>query len=211
MKIIIVLLIAALTLIGCSKDEPEPEPTASDSTSASTGVPTDIPSIEPDPPLTTASEPAVTGPDWPTSDVSAQYDTAIPSMPVLNAIRHGTHENYDRIALEFNNLPNYEIGYESSIVYDGSGEPVSLNGDAFLQLVFNPAQAHTDAGEPTLPSPLLNQVSTGFPALQAYLMNGDYEGYVSIALGLSDKLGFDVQKFQTSEGNWVIYVDIAHP
>ncbi|MFW6204533.1 MAG: AMIN-like domain-containing (lipo)protein, partial [Actinomycetota bacterium] len=97
----------------------------------------------------------------------------------------GTHPEggYDRIALEFEGLPGYRIGYQSRIIYDGSGKTVDLDGSAFLQLVFHPAQAHDEAGDSTLESPPVDPVGVGYPALQAYVLNGDFEGYVSVALG----------------------------
>jgi hypothetical protein len=43
------------------------------------------------------------------------------------------------------------------------------------------------------------------------VLNGDFEGYVSVALGLSNKLGFNVEQFRQADGDYVIYVDVAWP
>lgn len=152
-------------------------------------------------------------PVWPTDDVTVPFSGAVPPAPTLTAIRVGTHPEggFDRISFEFDGRPGYRAGYESKIVYDGSGETVDLDGEAFLQLVFNVAQAHDAQGRPTLdpiPDP---PVVVGYPALVAYVLNGDFEGYVSVALGLRDKVGFDIEQFRQSDGDYVIYVDAAHP
>ncbi len=177
--------------------------------------PTEAPQASETPDATEQPEPEPTGaaPDWPTDPVSVAFTGEVPPTPTLVDIRVGAHpdDGYDRIAMEFEGLPGYEVRYQSEISYDGSGEPVDLAGDAFLQLVFNPAQAHDDEGRSTLPGPPVEPVGVGYQALQAYVLNGDFEGYVSIALGLSDKVGFNVAHFNNDAGNDVIYVDIAHP
>jgi hypothetical protein len=125
----------------------------------------------------------------------------------------GSHpdDGYDRVALEFDELPGYEIGYRDDIVYDGSGEPVDLTGSAFIQLVFTPAQAHDDEGNSTIDSPPVEPVDVGFAALESYVLNGDFEGYLSVALGLTGEVGFQVGQFRAANGNTVFYIDLARP
>jgi len=157
--------------------------------------------------------PSLSPPVWPTDDVTVPFRGAVPPVPTLTAIHVGAHPEggFDRIAFEFEGLPGYRAGYQSEIVYDGSGVPVDLDGDAFLQLVFNPAQAHDEQGRPTLVPASNKQVTVGYPALVAYVVNGDFEGYVSVALGLSAKVGFNIEQFRQADGDYVIYVDVAHP
>ena len=219
-KIIPLIAATLLVLAGCTDDEPTNGSTtsaaSSPSGSASASVDVDAPVPTLDPPVNTPpgdEPPAEPSPDWPTDDVSSSFDTPIPPIPMLLAVRVATHPegNFDRMSFEFSGLPNFTAGYESSVVYDGSGEPVNLGGDSFLQFVFNPAQAHTDEGEPTLPAPLFNPEHPQYPAIDSYVMNGDFEGYVSVALGLEDHLGFNIENFALVNGNHVVYVDIAHP
>jgi hypothetical protein len=166
-----------------------------------------------------SSSPTATGsssvspPTWPTDDITVPFAGKVPPVPTLTAIRVGTHPEggFDRISFEFDGLPGYRAGYESKIVYDGSGEPVNLDGDAYLQLVFNPAQAHDEQGRPTLVSNPNKPVRVGYPALVGYVLNGDFEGYVSVALGLRAKVGFNIEQFRQADGDYVIYVDVAHP
>jgi hypothetical protein len=55
--------------------------------------------------------------------------------------------------------------------------------------VANPAQAHDDAGQSTLAHLPTVPVRTGLPEITSYVLNGDFEGYVSVALGLAEKAG----------------------
>jgi hypothetical protein len=200
-----IALMLAILPAACGDDdsgEPSPSPTPAPETTE----PEDGDTTTPSPPTT---EPET--PSWPTDDVSAPFSGTAPTVPVMVDLRVGSHpeDGFDRVAFEFDSLPGYEIGYRTDIVYDGSGEPVDLPGDAFIQLVFNPAQAHDDQGEPTLSDTPVDPVSVDAGTLEAYVLNGDYEGYVSVALGLDEKVGFRVDDFQKENGNYVVYIDIA--
>jgi hypothetical protein len=77
---------------------------------------------------------------------------------------------------------------------------MSIPGEAFLLIVLHPAQAHRDDGAPTVSG--IHR--TGLAGIKAYAVAGDYEGYVSIALGVSG-----VRKFHVGELSNRIYVDVA--
>jgi hypothetical protein len=204
----------ALLLPACGSDEPEPTPSPTDEPTATATDPAESPA--PDDDATTPDEPPTDAPDlasWSTDDVSAAYTGGAGPIPTLVDLRVGAHpdQGFDRLVAEFEGLPGYEIGYRDTIVYDGTGDPVDLSGKAFIQLVFNPARAHDDDGYPTL-TPTPNQpVDAGHPALRSYVMNGDFEGYVSVAIGVGEKSGFRVDHFRKDNGNDVVYIDIARP
>jgi hypothetical protein len=207
-----VLVVASITmslfLVGCG-DEPA-EPSATDAATETAEPVTPTPTPTPDQPSPT---PETEEPGWPTDDVSAPFTGTVPTVPTLVDLRIGTHpeDGYDRVAFEFDALPGYRIGYQPRIVYDATGETVDLPGATSIQLVFNPAQAHDDEGNPTLESPPVEPVEVGYPALEAYVLNGDFEGYLSIALGLNAEAGFRVGRFTAENGNNVIYIDLAQP
>jgi hypothetical protein len=160
------------------------------------------------------STPAGTVPSWPTGATSGPFAGSVPPVPVLVAIRVGAHPEggYDRISLEFTGqVPGYRATYVQQVVRDGSGAVVSLPGSAFLQLTFTSAQAHDASGNPTLNPPATNPVTVGFPELRAYVLNGDFEGVVNVALGLTAKDGFHVSELTKSSSDHVIYIDIARP
>ena len=68
----------------------------------------------------------------------------------VSAVRIGNQPGSDRIVFEFDDvgLPEWEVKYVDQPLLDcGSGEPVTVSGDAWLQITFRGAQAHTEAGE----------------------------------------------------------------
>ena len=220
-KVAILTAAVVLLLAGCSGDDTA-EPAAPETTGRATSEPetSEPETSEPAAPEPTGDDGTPSAPasgpatiDWPTDDVSEPFEGTAPPVPTLVDLRVGSHpdDGYDRVALEFDELPGYEIGYRDDIVYDGSGEPVDLTGSAFIQLVFTPAQAHDDEGNSTIDSPPVEPVDVGFAALESYVLNGDFEGYVSVALGLNGEVGFQVGQFLAANGNTVIYIDLARP
>jgi hypothetical protein len=147
---------------------------------------------------------------WPTDDVSKPFGGAVPPVPRLTAIRAGSHpeDGYDRVTMEFDALPGFEAGYRAAVVQDGSGKPVHLPGRAFLQLAFDPATAHDDSGHSAVPD---HPVTASYPALKAYVLSGDFEGYATVVLATSAKVGFRIGSNRAANGHYVVYVDLAHP
>jgi hypothetical protein len=153
-------------------------------------------------------------PSWPTAATSSPFAGSVPPVPVLVAIRTGAHPEggYDRISLEFTGqVPGYRVTYVQQVVRDGSGAAVSLPGSVYLQLTFTSAQAHDANGNSTLNPSATNPVTVGYPELRAYVLNGDFEGVVNVALGLTAKDGFHVSELTKSSSDHVIYIDIARP
>lgn len=71
----------------------------------------------------------------------------------LREVRTAEHGNYDRVVFEFEGaeLPGYHIEYiDKPVRACGSGKVVPLKGDGWLEIRFQPAQAHTENGEPTV-------------------------------------------------------------
>jgi hypothetical protein len=151
-------------------------------------------------------------PSWPTAAISSPFAGSVPPVPELVSIRVGTHPEggYDRISIEFSGqAPGYRVGYVQQVVRDGSGAAVSMPGSAFLQLKFNEAQAYDANGNSTITPRPTNPVTVGYPELRSYVLNGDFEGYVSVALGLNAPNGFHVSELTKSATDHVIYVDVA--
>ena len=151
-------------------------------------------------------------PSWPTAAISSPFAGSVPPVPELVSIRVGTHPEggYDRISIEFSGqVPGYRVGYVQQVVRDGSGASVSMPGSAFLQLKFNEAQAYDANGNSTITPRPTNPVTVGYPELRSYVLNGDFEGYVSVALGLNAPNGFHVSELTKSATDHVICVDVA--
>jgi hypothetical protein len=154
----------------------------------------------------------VTPGNWSTSSFQKSFKGSVPPSPLLTDVRTGAHsaEGYDRIAFDFSqpNPPGYRIEYVSHAIRDGSGEHVALTGSAILQVIFDPAQAHTDSGQPSLPSPPTSVVVTNYGQLQSYTMTGDFEGHVTFALGLASNSGYRVEEVRRGPSLWTVYIDV---
>lgn len=76
----------------------------------------------------------------------------VPAIAMLTAVRIGKHEGVDRLVFEFTGTPpKYHIEYiDRPVRQCGSGDVVPLPGDAWLSIRFEPANAHTEAGQPSV-------------------------------------------------------------
>src|SRR5690349_10015314 len=111
---------------------------------------------------------------WSTAPVTVQHVPAVPPLPVVTGIRYAAHQDgFDRLVLDIpGSLPGYSVKYVPEVRRDGSDEPVSLPGEAFLLIVLHPAQAHREDGTATVSG--IHR--TGLAGIKAYAVVGDYEG-----------------------------------
>lgn len=191
------LLMGTLGAAACHRGG---SPTASPTTGAPPAATTAAPGT-PAPTGGTAG-PASTAPGarWSSTPVTVTHTVPVPPVPVLTGIRAAAHPGYDRITFDIpGRIPGYDVRYVSTVVEDGSGRPVSPPGHRYLQIRFRPAQAHTDAGA-TVPK----RATYDYPMLRGYVVNGDFEGVLTVTLGLDDVVGFRV-----GELSGRVYVDIA--
>jgi hypothetical protein len=174
-----------------------PSPTTAASTPPTTATATPLRTSSP--PTAAAARPATA---WATTPITVTHRPPVPPVPVITGIRYAAHKDgFDRIVLDIpGGLPGYSAKYVTELRRDGSDEPVSMPGEAFLLIVLHPAQAHRDDGTPTVTG--VHRI--GLAGIKAYAVVGDYEGYVSIALGVSG-----VRKFHIGELADRIYIDVA--
>jgi hypothetical protein len=126
---------------------------------------------------------------------------------LLKAVRTGKHEFYDRVVFEFegNALPGYVIEYVDKPVRDcGRGEVVPVGGDGFLMVTLQPANAHTEAGQPTVRNVQLNPDSKLMKDLKLIC---DFEAQVQWITGLASSNRYRVLEL-TNPARLV--VDISH-
>lgn len=199
----VAVAVAALTLVACGSGKSgtvtlgvaptstAPAPTAPATTLPPTTSPS--PTVVPPRPTTTAPEP----PDedlsgFQTDPFRKEHLLAVPPVPVVVGLRSAHHPGFDRVVFDFDGqLPGaVSVRYVDRVTADGSGDPVTVAGRAFLLVRFEEAQAHTDAGMPTIARrPALGG---GLTTVREIALAGDYEGYVTVALGVSDKAAFRV-------------------
>ncbi|HEY8472595.1 MAG TPA: hypothetical protein VIL37_08160 [Natronosporangium sp.] len=142
--------------------------------------------------------------DWTSGPTTVTRNLTVPPMPQLVRIRSAAHPDagYDRIVFDFTGpLPGYQIRYVDEVRQDPSDLPVDLPGRRFLLVVFTPAQAHTDDGT-SLISP--GRKTLDYPMMRGFALAGDFEGHVSIGIGLDDVVGYRVGELPGR-----IYLDVA--
>ena len=186
----------ALGLVAsCSSAAPAASPSHPAGTSA---VPATSPAGSP------AAASCDSGP-WGVVPVSVSHSVPVPPVPVVTSIRAAAHADcgYDRLVLGLSGkMPSYTIRYVNRVIADPSGQPISLPGSRFLVITLRPTQAHKDSGTPTISARL---VSPGFPTLLGYTLAGDFEGVVTVAVGLRGSTGIRVGELPGR-----LYVDFRH-
>ena len=127
-------------------------------------------------------------------------------VAVLREVRSAEQQGFDRVVFEFEGsaVPGYRIGYETRPVQCGSGEPVEVAGAAWLQVQMIPAQAHTEAGEPTVRE---RERHLELPVLKEIESICDFEADVTWVLGLASRRPYRVQELS---GPARLVVDVGH-
>ena len=218
------ILCLALVLAACSEGPPPAAPAdvgAPDATAAGDPAPPadpPPPATAPEPPVDGTADvpadgdatPSVPGMDLPTrtsARSSADATHTLPGVPILRALRIGAQPGADRLVFEFDGdgLPAWSIEYVDRPVYEcGSGDAVRLAGDAWLQIRFMGAQAHTEEGEGTTGPKLRTVDMTNLLALARIC---DFEGEVTWVAAVRRPEGYTPR---TLDAPARLVVDIAH-
>ena len=126
------------------------------------------------------------------------------STPTLVDVRAGGHAGFDRVVFEFQgDVPQHRIDYVDQLVEDGSGNPVSVAGQADLEVVFQGANAHADDGSPTVTP---RRFSPGLAAVKEVAQIGDFEAVVSYGIGVDRRRPVEVS---TLSGPSRLVVDVS--
>lgn len=115
------------------------------------------------------------------------------TLMYLNAVRHGTHDTYDRVTFEFREgdgpvgVPKFEIKRgEPPLRYAGSGDPMEVDGEAFAQVIFHGGTGVQIEGEtPKQTWEGQREMKPGYPTLVELEQAGDFEATLSWVAGLS--------------------------
>jgi hypothetical protein len=139
--------------------------------------------------------------------------TAIPQgAGLLTNIRAGQHPCYDRLVFDlYARAAGYRVQYLDAVVADGSGAPVPLRGDAFLQVIF-PATIVDEYGHSsyTAPNPSEAVDVTGWRTFRQVAQAGAFECQVTIGLGVRARLPFRVFTLDGPDNGSRLLVDVAH-
>lgn len=104
----------------------------------------------------------------------------------LGIVRVGHHDGYDRVVWEFtgSGRPNYKVTYVDEPLGDGSGDPVPVDGDAFVEVLV------TFVGMPAegtaRPKDATASALSGTVVAQASAIYGGFEGYGQTFIGVRD-------------------------
>jgi hypothetical protein len=148
--------------------------------------------------------PPIATSEW-TTGIAARDGQA--GVATLRAVRAGRQEGFDRIVFEFDGdtPPGYHVSYiDRPVRACGSGEVVPLPGDGWLEIRMQPAQAHTDAGQPTITS---RTRALDLPNLKRIAMTCDFEADVTWVGGVLSPNEFRVLSLT---GPTRLVVDIRH-
>jgi hypothetical protein len=174
-----VLAVGVLTLAGCSDEsEPEPSPT---STSA-----TPVPSTSP---ASATSSPSASVPEGFSLDAVSS-----PTFPDLGGdlgstgvVRVGHHTGYDRVVWEFagTGAPSYSVKYVDEPLGDGSGDPVAVRGDAYVEVLIT--SVGIPSGGTSRPPDVPASALSGTVIAEAMAIFGGFEGYGQAFIGVRDR------------------------
>ena len=131
---------------------------------------------------------------------------------LLTNVRAGRNACYDRLVFDLGGPAiGYRVEYVPQVTEEGSGNPVTLRGGAFLSIVLS-APAHDQAGRPTYrPADRANVVDVrSFTTFRQVAFTGDFEGLTSFALGVRARLPFRVLVVPAAGGRSHVVVDVSH-
>lgn len=181
------------TSIPAANRTPSPRPASSALSSSPTSA---GPSVE----ATAAS--CGTG-SWRTGPVSVTRHVSVPPVPIITAVRTGTHSEcgYDRLVLDITGpVPGYDVRYVTHVIADSSGKAIALPGHSYLLITLRPVNAHADSGAATITH---RAQALGYPMLKGYALVSDFEGVVTLALGLQSATSIRIGEVP---GHW--YLDV---
>jgi hypothetical protein len=114
------------------------------------------------------------------------------------------HPTFDRLVIRARfATPGYDVRYVRRVRQDGSGRRVRLRGTKRIRVLVRDARGHTASGANLLPR-VLDPLC---PNLRQVKDAGDFEGLVTLGLGLRRKTGFRVFRLTAPTR---IVIDIAH-
>ena len=197
--VIAAVVLAAVASCRTSTAPAHPVPSPSAVSPAASPPAASAPAASPSPPAAASCDTA----GWRSAPVSVTRPVTAPPIAVITAVRTAAHPEcgYDRLVLDITGpMPGYDIRYVRQVTADPSGKPVTLPGHSYLLITLRPAQAHYGSGAPTITRPV---GTLGYPVLKGYALTGDFEGVLTLALGLHDTTSIRVGELP---GHW--YVDL---
>lgn len=140
---------------------------------------------------------------------STEQQREVSGVVTLRAVRSGQHANFDRVVFEFDGgqLPGYRIEYiDRPVRQCGSGDAVPLAGDGWLSVRMEPARAHTEEGQATIPLSYRPR-RVNHTIIKEIVSTCDFEGQVEWVLGVSSPNHYRVMELSNPAR---LVVDVRH-
>ena len=125
------------------------------------------------------------------------FDPSNDAGAQLVDVRVGSHGTYDRVTFEFTGqgtVPEFVIRTVATPTEDGSGEPLSLHGNSYAEIVFQHASGFDLYYQPTYKGP--KDFVPNFPELAELRQAGDFERVLSWAFGLNHSACWHVTELE---------------
>lgn len=171
-----------LALAGCGADSSTDSPSAGQTTTAGASSAALAGVLSPDEaeaanPSTSPSDPS------PKSETSDESASERPSL-VVSEIRMGEHQGKDRVVFELDGAgePSYTVDYVDTPAQQGSGFPVEVSGDSFLQVMIGGQVLPTETDMSEVPVGLVSGDAAAGVAGVAFA--GQFEGQAQSVIGL---------------------------
>ena len=208
---LIAFLAAAALSASCSTG-----PSANNANAQNTAA-APVPSRTAEPPATPSPSPTNSPADEAASEAPSDFEGTAGNTEkenpkatgaeLLEEVRSAKHANYDRVVFEFegSQLPSYKLEYiDKPVRACGSGDVVPFQGDAWLSVRFTGANAHTEAGEPTIKD---RTRSPNHTILKDLKLICDFEAEVEWVLGVTSPNKYRVLELKSPTR---LVVDIKH-
>jgi hypothetical protein len=157
------------------------------------------------PPSAPQQTPTARPGEWTAGTVIVRREGATPAT--LRAVRTGQNEGFDRVVFEFAEaaLPGYHVQYiDRPVRKCGSGHETQLAGQGWLEVRITPANAHTEAGQPTVAE---RERRLSLPVLKELELTCDFEADVTWVLGVASPNRYRVQELSNPAR---LVVDVRH-
>ncbi len=191
-SVLAAVLSGAVVLTGCSGDDGADTASSSTATSAPEETSAEATDSEGDGGDTDADG----GTDAPPFPGNTEPDTADPSgdtLATVTDIRIGRHDGFDRVVFEVDGggVPGWDVRYVDQPSSQGSGDPVDVEGAAFLQVTLTGIGLPGDTGvdEWSGPNPLS---AAGTETVTEVAWDATFEGQSVAFVGTTEQTPFRV-------------------